>query len=84
MKTHLRDRENNIRANIDLDGKIILSELKEIIEFRIAKHNEFIKRDKLIISENVDFPNVVTEAIERINEREAKIGELDEFIKCCL
>lgn len=84
MKTHLEDSHNNKRVKKDESGKLLLSDVISSVEFRIAKHREFIKRDEQIIVDNVDCANIVTDAIERINERRAKIGELQEFIQHCL
>jgi hypothetical protein len=84
MKTHLEDSNNNKRVKKDEGGKLLLSDVISSVEFRIAKHREFIKRDEQVILDNVDFANIVTDAIERINERRAKIGELKEFIQHCL
>jgi hypothetical protein len=84
MKTHLEDSHNNKRVKKDESGKLFLSDVINSVEFRIAKHREFIKRDEQVILDNVDYANIVTDAIERINERKAKIGELQEFIEHCL
>lgn len=84
MKTHLEDRGNNKKVSLDSDSKLQLSDLISSIEFRISKHYEFIKRDEKVILENIDFHDIVTSAMERINERKAKIGELREFIEYCL
>lgn len=84
MKTHLQDSHNNKRVKKDESGKLFLSDVISSIQFRIAKHCEFIKRDEQVIVDNVDCANIVTDAIERINERRAKIGELQEFIQHCL
>jgi len=84
MKTHLEDSHNNKRVKKDESGKLLLSDVVSSVEFRIAKHREFIKRDEQTIVNNVDCANIVTNAIEQINEREAKIGELQEFIQHCL
>lgn len=84
MKTHLEDSHNNKRVKNDENGKLFLSDVIDSVEFRIVKHREFIKRDEQIIVDNVDCANIITDAIERINERRAKIGELQEFIQHCL
>ena len=84
MKTHLEDSHNNKRVEKDESGKLLLSDLISSVEFRIAKHREFIKRDEQVILDNVYCANIVTDAIERINERKAKISELREFIRYCL
>lgn len=84
MKTHLEDSHNNNRVKKDESKKLLLSDVISSVEFRIAKHREFIKRDEQVIVDNVDCANIVTDAIERINERRAKIGELQEFIQHCL
>lgn len=84
MKTHLEDSHNNKRVTSDESGKLLLSDVISSVEFRIVKHREFIKRDEQIIVDNVDCANIVTDTIERINERRAKIGELQEFIQHCL
>ena len=84
MKTHLEDLHNNKRVKKDENGKLFLSDVISSVEFRIAKHREFIKRDEQVILDNVDYANIVTDAIERINERRAKIGELQEFTQNCL
>jgi hypothetical protein len=84
MKTHLEDGHNNRRLKADESGKLLPSDVISSVEFRITKHREFIKRDEQVILDNVGFASIVTEAIERINERKAKIGELQEFIQHCL
>ena len=83
MKTHLEDEENNIRIKQD-NGKILLSDIIDSIEFRIIQHKKFIKRDEEEILRHVDCVEIVSKVVERINERKAKIGELREFIKYCL
>lgn len=84
MKTHLEDSHNNKRVKKYESGKLLLYDVISSVEFRIAKHREFIKRDEQVIIDNVGYANIVTDAIERINERKAKIGELKEFIQYCL
>lgn len=84
MKTHLEDSHNNKRCKKDESGKLLLSDVISSVEFRIAKHREYIKRDEQVIVDNVDCSNIITNAIERINERKAKIGELQELIQHCL
>ena len=84
MKTHLEDSHNNKRVKKDESEKLLLSDVISSVEFRIAKHREFIKRDEQVIVDNIEYANIVTDAIERINERRAKVGELKEFIQHCL
>ena len=54
------------------------------IEFRIKKHREFIKRHEEVIIDNVNFANIITDDISKINERKAKIEELKELIEYSL
>jgi len=81
MKTFLEDTENNKKVRIDDDGKVLLSEIESSILFRIEKHREFIKRSEETIINNVEFANIITDEIEKINERKAKIGELKELLE---
>jgi hypothetical protein len=83
MKTHLEDPHNNKKVKVD-NGKLEMSELISSIEFRIAKHREFQKKDKQVIIDNADFPEIVKDALERILERNIKIKELKEFIEYSL
>lgn len=84
MKTHLEDSHNNKRVNKDESGKVLLSNVKSSVEFRISKHREFQMKDRQVIIGNADFPEIVKDAVERIIERDAKIGELKELIQHCL
>lgn len=84
MKTHLQDPHNNKRVKKNESGKMFLSDVISSVEFRITKHREFQLKDKQIIIDNVDFPEIVKDAVERIFERNAKIGELKELIQYCL
>lgn len=84
MKTHLEDSHNNKRVKKDESGKLLLSDVISSVEFRIAKHREFQKKDRQVIIDNADFPEIIKDAIERIFERDAKIGELKELIQHCL
>lgn len=80
MKTSLIDSHNNKKVIPNKDGNVQLSEIRDSIRFRISKHYEFIKRDRSIIENNVDFTNIITDAVERINERSVKIRELRELL----
>lgn len=84
MKTHLEDSHNNKQVTFTNDGQVNISVVVDSIEFRIIKHREYIEKDKITILENIDFSNIVQEAVERIIERKAKIGELEELIKYSL
>ena len=84
MLTYLKDTENNICVIEDDSGKMLKSDIIRSIEYRIAKHLEHNKRDEHGVLGNVSFGNAITSAKERIKERQAKIGELKEFIKYCL
>ena len=57
MKTHLEDSHNNKRVKKDESKKLLLSDVISSVEFRIAKHREFIKRDEQVIVDNVDCAN---------------------------
>jgi len=84
MKTHLEDSYNNKKIETDKNGTLLLSDLINSIQYRIDKHIQYIKYDEQVIIDNIDYTNIITDAIERINERKAKIGELKEFIQLCL
>ena len=45
----------------------------------ISKHREFIKRHEQVILDNVNFANIITDEVNNINERKAKIEELKEL-----
>jgi hypothetical protein len=79
MKTTLED--DNIRLSLPPE---IRSEIIKSLEHRIEMHRSHIKRNQQAILDNVEFSNIVTEEIERLNERKAKVGELQEIIKYCL
>lgn len=81
MKTHLEDSHNNRKVKKDESGKLLLSDVISTIEFRITKHREFQMKDKQVIINNSGFPEIVKDAVERIFERDAKIGELKELIQ---
>jgi hypothetical protein len=80
MLTHLQDNGNNLKVEADVDGKINLSDVIKSIRHRINKHRDYIKEDKQTIILYAEFAGIVKEAVERIEEREAKIGELEELI----
>lgn len=84
METHLEEDYDNKRVKKDEFGKFSSSELIKSIESRIVQHRELIKRDEGLIYDGVDCVEVVTSSIERIKERNAKIGELRELIEDCL
>ena len=84
MKTHLEDRHNNKQVVFTNDGQVNISAVIDSIKFRILKHREYITKHKKTILENIDYPNIVQEAVENILERKAKIGELEELIKYSL
>jgi len=84
MSTNLECSENNIKVTIDENKKLFLSDVIKSIEFRIKKHREFIKRHEEAILANVNFANIITDEINSINERKAKIEELKELIEYSL
>lgn len=57
-----------------------LPRLVNIINLRIEKHKEHIKRDRQLIVDNLLFMNIVNDAHERIKERLAKIEEAREIL----
>jgi hypothetical protein len=80
--TTLEDPENNREINIDEKGNCSVSDVVKSIEFRIKKHREFIKRDREAIADNVEYVNIMSDAIERIHQRNLKIAELTELLRC--
>ena len=84
IMTNLECSENNRKVTIDKNDKAFLSDIIKSIEFRITKHREFIKRHEEIILNNVNFANIITDEINNINERKAKIEELKELIEYTL
>jgi ornithine carbamoyltransferase len=64
--------------------KVFLSDVIISIEFRIVKHREYIEKHEQVIKDNVDCVNIVSEYVDMIKERNAKIDELHEFIKYSL
>lgn len=80
--TTLEDPENNREINIDEKGNCSVSDVVKSIEFRIKKHREFIKRDREAITNNVEYFNIISDAIERIHQRNLKIAELTELLGC--
>ncbi len=80
--TTLEDRENNIEIEIDDSGNCPVSNVIKSIEFRIKKHREFIKRDREVIKDNVEYLNIISDATKRIEHRTVKIAELTELLEC--
>ena len=80
--TTLEDPENNREISIDESGNCSISDVVKSIEFRIKKHREFIKRDREVITDNVEYFNIISDAVKRIEHRTAKIAELTELIQC--
>lgn len=56
-------------------------QVKEEIVLRMKKHVEKIEIDKVVIIDNIDFPDIVSKAIERIKSRQAKIEEIEEILQ---
>lgn len=84
MSTNLEDAHNSRKVTIDENKKLFLSDVIKSIEFRISKHREFIKKHEQVIVDNVNFTNIITDEINNINERKAKIEELKELIEYSL
>tara|TARA_R110000824_G_scaffold383667_1_gene577345 strand:+ start:686 stop:940 length:255 start_codon:yes stop_codon:yes gene_type:complete len=84
MSTNLEDAHNSRKVTIDENKKLFLSDVIKSIEFRISKHREFIKKHEQVIVDNVNFANIITDEINNINERKAKIEELKELIEYSL
>jgi predicted ribosome quality control (RQC) complex YloA/Tae2 family protein len=80
--TTLEDRENNIEIDIDDLGNCSISNVIKSIEFRIKKHREFIKRDRKVIKDNIEYLNIISDATKRIEHRTVKIAELTELLNC--
>ena len=80
--TTLEDPENNREVKVYANGSCSVSDVIKSIEFRIKKHREFIKRDREIIKDNVEYLNIMSDAIERIDQRNLKIAELTELLQC--
>ena len=80
--TTLEDSENNREIKVYVNGSCSVSDVIKSIEFRIKKHREFIKRDREVIKDNVEYLNIISDAIKRIEHRTAKIAELTELIEC--
>lgn len=80
--TTLEDPENNREITIDESGNCSISDIIKSIEFRIKKHREFIKRDREVITNNVEYLNIISDAVKRIEHRTAKVSELTELIEC--
>lgn len=80
--TTLEDPENNREIKIYENGSCSVSDVVKSIEFRIKKHREFIKRDREVIKDNVEYFNIISDAAKRIEHRMAKIAELTELIQC--
>jgi len=81
MKTHLEDPENNLVTKANHSGYVGYHEVIASIEFRIKKHREFIERDIQEIIRSAHYSDAVSSTVERIKEREVKIGELQELMK---
>jgi hypothetical protein len=81
MKTHLEDPENNLVTKANHSGYVGYDEVIASIEFRIQKHREFIERDRQEIIRSVHYSDAVSSTLERIKEREVKIGELQELME---
>lgn len=80
--TTLEDPENNREITIDESGNCSIPDVIKSIEFRIKKHREFIKRDRDVITNNVEYLNIISDAVKRIEHRTAKVSELTELIEC--
>lgn len=84
MKTNLQDKNNNRPVSPDADGKVLVADVIQSLKYRIKKHQEYIDKESQTVVENIDCIDIATAAMERINERQVKIGELQEIIDCCL
>jgi predicted ribosome quality control (RQC) complex YloA/Tae2 family protein len=80
--TTLEDPENNREITIDESGNCSIPDVVKSIEFRIKKHREFIKRDREVITDNIEYFNIISDATKRIEHRIAKIAELKELLEC--
>ena len=80
--TTLEDPENNREITIDEFGNCSIPDIIKSIEFRIKKHREFIKRDREVIVNNVEYLNMISDAVKRIEHRTTKVSELTELIEC--
>ena len=56
-------------------------QVKEEIVLRMKKHIEKIEIEKGVIIDNIDFPEIVSKANERIKSRQAKVEELEEILQ---
>lgn len=77
--TSLIDNENNLKISTDKNVTVKLNEIRDSINFRIARHREFINISKLKIVENIDFLNIVQDETNKITARKNKINELREL-----
>lgn len=82
IRTTLGDPENNIDVNVDEFGNCKLSDIIKSLQFRIQGHRKFIKRERQTIVDNVDYQNIVYDSTKNIEERMAKIDELNEMLEC--
>lgn len=84
MYTSLESPENNYIPKVEGDGNVSMSEVAKAINARIKAHEKFIERDQEVIKGNLGFPEIVTDAVNRINTRLAKIQELRELAEFSL
>jgi len=58
-----------------------MEDIKTILLKRRERHEELNEQDRVFIVENIDFPNIVSERVQDINNRLAKIEEIDTILK---
>ena len=58
-----------------------MDDIKDILLKRRERHEELNEQDRIIIINNIDFPNIVNERVILINSRLAKIEEIDTILK---
>lgn len=77
--TSLTDIENNLKIIHDYSNAIFIDEIKNSINFRIKKHEEYINISKEIILDNIHHLNIVQAETNKIIARKNKINELREL-----
>lgn len=73
-------KQTDISA-LDKNEELSKKRVKEEILLRMKRHLDKIEEEKRVIIDNIDFPDIVSKANERIKSRQAKIEEIEDILQ---
>jgi hypothetical protein len=79
--TNLTNHENNLPVIYDSSWKVSQDRIQASLEHRIEAHRKYIVKHQKVITNNIEYRDLVEDALECIKQREAKIIELQELME---